>query len=64
MIKDTIVGDMIFVEQTTFYAYRNKEDRSNNKQISATSSKETFDKWIENAKENPDTVPTPLGLLK
>jgi hypothetical protein len=64
MIKDTIVGDMIFVEQTTYYSYRNKEDRSEDKKIAVTSSKETFNKWIENAKKNPDTIPTPLGLLK
>lgn len=64
MIKDIIVSEMVFVEQTTYYAYRNEAERLEDKPMSITSSKATFNNWIKNAQLNPNSITTPLGLLK
>ena len=63
MIEEVEVNGMVFIAQTTFYAYSSQEHRKNGKHMACTSSRQSFEQWQENARVNPSTVPSPLGLV-
>lgn len=55
MLKEEKINSMIFVEQTTFYVYRNENDRKEDIPCLITSNKDVFDnhkKLILNQNEN------------
>ena len=49
MIQDEQINGMVFLQQTTYYIYRNEEDRKNDRAFLCTSSKKTFDMYREKA---------------
>jgi len=50
MIKETIIGEELFQAQTTFYIYRNKEDKIDGKPAFVTSDRKVFNKMKNRAK--------------
>ena len=43
-IKDTVIGEKVFVTQTTYYIYRNEEDRKKDIIWCVTSDKRVFNR--------------------
>lgn len=52
MIKQEYVNGLLFLEQTTYYIYRNEEDLVSGTPLLITSSKELFERNKERAKAN------------
>ena len=52
MLKETKIGDTIFVEQTTYYIYASEEDRKNDHYSICTSSKDHCNSYKINAKKS------------
>jgi len=62
MIKEEEINGMYFVEQTTFYIYKNKEDRDKDKPVVITSCKKAYKNYKKNEKAH--TVELILGKNK
>ena len=45
MIIEKKIGEVIYLEQRTYYIYRNEEDRKNGRAFLTTSDKKTFDMY-------------------
>lgn len=56
MIKETKIGDEIFLEQTTYYIYRNEGDRKKGHAAFTTSDKKKFTDIKAKAKKSKEPV--------